>query len=92
MATRRSTRQTRLDFRIKTEHKSLIERAASVKGQTVTDFAVAALVKAANESIDQATSTRLSQADSRIFLQMLNSQAAPNAALRSAAKRYKSRG
>ncbi len=39
----------RIDFRLRSEHKALIERAASVHGQTVTQFAIAALVNAARE-------------------------------------------
>ena len=79
----------RLDFRVKPEHKSLIERAAGVAGVTVTDFAVATLVKAAHETIERAALRTLSARDSKVFLQMLRSAAAPNAALKAAAKRYK---
>jgi uncharacterized protein (DUF1778 family) len=80
---------TRLDFRVKPEHKALIEDAASVEGRTVTDFAVAVLVKAAAEVIERATVTSLSARDSKVFLSMLAADAAPNAALKAAAKRYK---
>ena len=83
--------QSRIDFRLQSEHKALIERAASVHGQTVTQFAIAALVKAAHESIQQASLTELSTRDRDVFLQMLDSNAAPNAALKKAAKRYRSR-
>jgi len=83
--------QSRIDFRLQSKHKALIERAASVHGQTVTQFAIAALVKAAHESIQQASLTELSTRDRDVFLQMLDSNAAPNAALKKAAKRYRSR-
>jgi uncharacterized protein (DUF1778 family) len=89
MATRPTSRQSRLDFRVKPEHKTLIERAASVRGQSLTDFAVSALLKEAGEVIEQAELRTLSRRDSTIFLQMLNSEAMPNAALKRAAKRYK---
>lgn len=81
----------RLDFRVSPEHKSLIERAAGVQGQTVSNFAISALLKAAEETIQQATHRTLSARDSRLFLAMLDSDAPPNAALRRAAKRYKER-
>ncbi|MHC4610013.1 MAG: type II toxin-antitoxin system TacA family antitoxin, partial [Planctomycetota bacterium] len=55
MASDRSTQKARLDFRLRADHKALIEQAASVQGQTVTDFGVANLVKAAHETIQQAT-------------------------------------
>ena len=45
---------SRLDFRISPEHKALIERAASAQGQTVSNFAIASLLKAAEEAIHRA--------------------------------------
>lgn len=91
MASSLNSQSARLDFRVKPEHKSLIERAASVAGQTVTDFAVATLVKAAHETMERATSMTLSARDSKIFLRMVEADAAPNAALKAAARRYKKR-
>ena len=82
---------TRFDFRLQRKHKELIERAASVHGQTVTQFAVATLVKAAHESIQQASLTELSIRDRDVFLQMLDSDSEPNAAMKKAAKRYRGR-
>jgi len=81
----------RLDFRVSPEHKSLIERAASVQGQTVSSFAIAALLRIAEETIQSATTRTLSARDSDAFLAMLERDAAPNGALRAAAKRYKAR-
>jgi uncharacterized protein (DUF1778 family) len=80
---------TRLDFRIRQEQKSLIERAADLEGRTLTDFAIAALMDAAQAAIERATLTTLSARDARLFLNMLASNAGPNAALKAAAKRYK---
>ena len=81
----------RLDFRISPEHKSLIERAATAEGQTVSSFAIASLIKAAEEAIQRASVRTLSTRDSRTFLKMLDSDSQPNAALKAAAKRYKAR-
>lgn len=80
---------TRLDFRLKEEHKALIERAAGVDGRTVTDFAVATLVNAAHETLQRASLTTLSARDAGAFLAMLDADAEPTTALKSAAKRYK---
>lgn len=82
-------RQSRLDFRLLSEHKELIERAAQAQGQTVTQFAIAALLKAARESIEQAETTELSDRDRDIFLGMLDAESEPNEALRRAAERYR---
>jgi len=89
MASSPGSPSARLDFRVKPEHKSLIEHAASVEGLTVTDFVVVTLVKAAHETIQRATLMTLSARDSTTFLRMLESDAAPNPALKAAAKRYK---
>ena len=59
--------------------------------QTVTQFAIATLVKAAHESIQHAALTELSIRDRDVFLEMLDSDAEPNAALKKAAKRYRAR-
>ncbi len=83
--------QSRLDFRLQSEHKALIERAASAHGQTVTQFAIATLLKAAHESIQRASVTGLSMRDRDVFLEMLGSNAEPNAVLKKAAERYRSR-
>lgn len=82
---------SRLDFRISSEHKSLIERAATVDGQTVSSFAIAALVKAAEEAIQRATARQLSARDSEVFMKMLSADPKPKAALKAAVKRYKAR-
>lgn len=90
MKTVRQSENARLDFRVKRDQKSLIERAANVEGRTVTDFAVATLIKAAHETIERSTLTTLSTRDAEAFLRVLDTDAAPNAALKAAAKRYKS--
>ena len=91
MASALPNQNARLDFRLRLEHKRLIERAASAQSQTVTDFAVANLVKAAHETIQQAALTRLSTRDRDVFLRALETDAEPNAALKKAARRYKKR-
>jgi uncharacterized protein (DUF1778 family) len=79
----------RLDFRVSPAHKAIIEHAASLQGQTVSSFASAALLKAADEVIQSQTARTLSARDSQTFLAMLSSDAKPNAALKAAAARYR---
>lgn len=79
----------RLDFRLLPEHKALIERAASAQGQTVSSFAVSALLRASEDAIRSETARTLSDRDARIFLDMLSAPSEPNTALKEAAKRYK---
>lgn len=81
----------RLDFRVSPEHKSLIERAASAQGQTVSSFAIATLLKAAEEAIQSETSRKLGARDAQTFLAMLDAPGDANAALKAAAASYKAR-
>ncbi len=81
----------RLDFRLNRQVKEVIEQAAAVSGQSVSDFAVSALYRMAKEVLDREQTTRLSNRDRDVFLAMLDSDAKPNEALKRAAKKYKSR-
>lgn len=91
MAPAASSRQARLNFRLGQEQKTLIEQAARTIGQNVSDFAIGSMVRAAQETIQQATVTRLSNRDRELFLSMLDSDADPNEALQRAASRYRGR-
>lgn len=83
--------KTRLDFRLAVETKQLIEQAASILGQTVSDFAVSNLVKSAQDVITQHQQTKLSTNDFKLFLQMLENDEEPNGALKKAAENHKNR-
>ncbi len=83
----------RLNFRLALDQKDLIERAAASVGQTVSDFAIASLIRAAQEAVESHTRTIISHHDQEAFLAMLADDSPPNDALRAAAARYKaSRG
>lgn len=84
-------RDARLDFRVSREHKRIIEQAATVSGQSLSDFAIANLVQAAQRTLDEATVTRLSMRDRDSFLKLIASDAKPNKALKAAAVRYRKR-
>ncbi|MBW3596660.1 MAG: DUF1778 domain-containing protein [Planctomycetes bacterium] len=82
--------EARLSFRLRGELKQTIEQAAAELGQTISEFAVATLVREARDVIQQSQQTRLSNRDT--LLKVLEDAAAqPNAALKAAAKRYKKR-
>ena len=81
----------RLDFRLNRQVKDVIEQAAAVSGQSVSDFAVSALYRTAKEVLEREQTTRLSNRDRDVFLAMLDSDAKPKEALKRAAKKYKSR-
>lgn len=79
----------RLNFRLPSEAKEKIERAAVVSGLTVTDFAIHALLSSADDVLERHHMTMLSDCDRDIFLQLLDNPPPPNESLRTAAKRYK---
>ncbi len=85
-----NTEQTisRLNFRLSFELKEKIERAATVSGVTVTDFAINALVNSAEEVLDKHQTRTLSDRDRDLFLEMLDSSRKPNEALRAAVKAH----
>ncbi len=80
----------RLDFRLNSQAKELIERAAALSGLSVSDFATSTLVEKARQVIDTETTRNLTERDARLFLALLD-DGRPNAALKRAARRYKTR-
>jgi uncharacterized protein (DUF1778 family) len=82
----------RLSFRLASDQKDLIERAAVLNGQSVSDFAIASLIRAAREAIEADRATRLSLKDGEAFLKMLDSNSEPNDALKKAFARHKAAG
>jgi len=84
-----TTGKDRLNFRLDRQLKTLIERAATSMGQSVTEFAVSNLVKDARSVLRQQETARLSDRDRRVFLSMLDAAAEPNAALKKAASIYR---
>ncbi len=87
-----TTNDARLNFRLPSELKQVIEQAAGHLGQTVSEFAVSTLVRSAHEVIEQHDRTELSNRDRDIFLAMLDdADAEPNEALAAAAEKYKQR-
>lgn len=79
----------RISVRLPSELKQTIEEAASVLGQTVTEFAISTVVREARQVLYEAQVTRLSNRDRDKFLKALDTlDAKPNAALKAAARRY----
>jgi uncharacterized protein (DUF1778 family) len=85
-------RDARLDFRLQSEHKRLIEQAAVASGQSLSEFALSHLIEAAREAVDQATTTQLRRRDCEAFLALISEDAEPNEALKAAAERFRRRG
>jgi uncharacterized protein (DUF1778 family) len=76
----------RLEMRLERRAKNLIERAAALTGQTVTDFAVANLVESALATIDRHERLVLSDRDRDRLLAALDRPAKPLPSLMKAAR------
>lgn len=85
--TRSSKSQSaRFEMRIDRPAKTLIERAASITGQTLTDFAISNLVQLAMETIERYEKLVMSNRDRDRFLAALDRPPKPLPALAKAAR------
>jgi uncharacterized protein (DUF1778 family) len=84
-------RTQRTEARLLPEQKERIERAARLKGLSLSDFIVQHADEAAIRTIQQHTSWTLDDRDRDIFVQALLNPPEPNARMKAAAKRYKER-
>jgi len=82
---------TRLDIRLKQDTKDLIQQAAELRSETLTQFVVTTLSEAAKEVISAHERAVLSNRDRDLFLNLLDNPPKPNNALKSAARRYQKR-
>jgi uncharacterized protein (DUF1778 family) len=79
-----------IDFHLPAELKQMVEQAAALRGQSVTEFAVATVADSAQRVIQQHQVTELSNRDRDMFLAMLDDEnAQPSAALLASTERYK---
>lgn len=81
-------RTQRIEARLLPHQKTRIERAASLRGLSVSDFVVQIAVEAATRTISEHETWELTQRDQMAFVKALLSPPAPNARLRREMKRY----
>lgn len=84
-------KEARLDVRLPSDLKMLLEEAATLSGISTSAFVVETVMPRAREVVREYRSMELSVAESRAFVERLMDPVAPNEALREAAKRYWSR-
>lgn len=86
----KSDNQVRLEARVRKEQKEKIERAAAIKGLTLSDFVRHSLDQAATQVIQDYELIKLSAADSENFVKSLTRPAKePNPETLQATKLYK---
>ena len=87
--TERRLRGERLETRLTSEQKRLIERAAALQGRTVTDFVLTSVHEAARRAIEEHQRLELSARDSEAFVEALLNPKPINARLRETVRRYR---
>ena len=85
----RSRKEERLEARVTADQKRLIERAAELRGTTLTDFVVVSAQQAAARTIRDFESLALCEEAREVFIKAVLNPAGPNEAARAAAKRYR---
>lgn len=79
----------RFDARLTDDQKILFQRAAALRGSTLTRFVIDSAQEMAEQVIQAHKVTRLTASESTAFVQAVLHPPAPNDALRAAADRYK---
>jgi uncharacterized protein (DUF1778 family) len=82
------TPMSRLEARIPTHLYEMMERAATLRGLTVTSYVAAVVGEDARRTIEQTDIIRLSRENQIAFAKALINPPEPNAKLRAAAKRH----
>ena len=81
-------RQERLEARITRRQKTLFEKAATLKGTSVSQFVIASAQEAAERTIEEQQIIELGRRDQEIFVNALLHPALPNERLRAAMRRH----
>lgn len=84
-------RLERLEARIPSSQKELLQRAASLRSQSLTEFVIASAHSAALQTIAEHELVTLCAQDSEAFVRALIKPPAPNRKLRNAARRFSGR-
>ena len=81
-------RQQRLEARITKRQKTLFERAATLKGTSVSQFVISSAQEAAERTLQEQQIIELGRRDQEIFVNALLHPASPNKRLRAAIRRH----
>lgn len=88
---KRSRKGERLEARLTPAQKRLMERAAALRGTSVTEFVVSSAQEAAHRTIKDFDVLHLRDQAREAFVSAVLNPHAPNTAARAAAKRYRRR-
>jgi uncharacterized protein (DUF1778 family) len=85
----RPARRERLEARITPDQKRLIERAALLRGTSVSEFVIVSAQQAATATIEDFEAMKLRDEARDAFVNAILQPPSPNKAARAAAARYK---
>jgi uncharacterized protein (DUF1778 family) len=85
----RKPKVDRIEARLSSEAKTIIEHAARLEGLSASDFIITHAQEAARAVISEHQQWRLDRLQSEAFINALVNPPSPNAALRRAVERYK---
>jgi uncharacterized protein (DUF1778 family) len=85
----RQLKASRFEARLTEDVKALFQRAAELRGQTLTEFVLSASREKAVETLQEAQLVRLTAEDQARFAEALLNPWKPSRRLREAAKRYR---
>jgi uncharacterized protein (DUF1778 family) len=88
---RRPKAEERIDARLPAETKQMLERAAVITGVSLSDFVISKAFEAATTIVREHDTWMLNRRQSKAFVDALLHPPQPNAVLRDAARRYRSR-
>ena len=76
----------RIEFRVSSEMKTLIQQAASLQGISTSDFLAATAYREAKKTVEEHDIIRLTREESERFVDLLLNPPAPNARLKNLMK------
>jgi uncharacterized protein (DUF1778 family) len=72
----------RIEFRVSSEMKTLIQQAASLQGLSTSDFLAVTAYREAKRTVEEQDIIRLTKEESERFVDLLLNPSAPNARLK----------
>lgn len=75
------TKDERIEFRVSSEMKTLIQQAASLQGLSTSDFLAMTAYREAKKTVEEQDIIRLTREESERFVDLLLNPPAPNARL-----------
>lgn len=84
----KKAKQSRVDLRVSPEQKELLERAASIRGLSLSSYLLSNSIEAAIKDIESHEKLVLSDNDRDLFLSLMENPPEPNQALKSAMRRF----